>query len=378
MIDLSALDKVIKDTLAAMENGKNQIFDIAETTRDECRRIEQELNQVAEELRKFIDRVDDLEIKEKKARSHLIKVSKNFQHYREEDIKDAYEKAQNLQLQLRDLRNHEKMLRFRRDQLELNLKQAKENLTRIENTLAHLSAAINYLSGNLQQVSLKIGELHQLHDLGVNIIRAQEEERKRIAREIHDGPAQMLANLVIRAEICLKLLEVDPARLKEELDALRELVRQSLQDIRKIIFDLRPMALDDLGLAAALKRYLADFQEQFGIAAGFAFFGEDRRLPVSTEATLFRIVQECLNNVRKHAAARSVQVKMEIAPERVNLSVKDDGKGFHLPAVSSNNRPEGYGLINIRERAQLLKGFVQIHTAPGKGTTVVISIPLQE
>ncbi|MGB9825687.1 MAG: sensor histidine kinase, partial [Desulfofundulus sp.] len=207
--------------------------------------------------------------------------------------------------------------------------------------------------------------------------KAQEEERKRVAREIHDGPAQMMANIVMRAEFCLKLLEVEPGRLKEELNALRELVRQSLQDVRKIIFDLRPMVLDDLGLVAALKRYVADFKEQYGIAAEFSFFGQDRRLPVSTEVTLFRIVQECLNNVRKHSAARSVLIKMEILPDKVNLLIRDDGKGFVLEEIKNNNRPGGYGLINIRERAQLLNGSVQVNTAPGKGTAVYVTVPLQ-
>ncbi|AEG16228.1 histidine kinase [Desulfofundulus sp. TPOSR] len=378
MFDISALDRVIKDTLAAMENGRSQIFEIAEATQIECNRIQQELQQVMEELRKTIDQVDDLEIREKKARIHLMEVSRDFKRYREEDIKSAYETAQNLQLRLRDLRNQEKMLRFRRDQLEINLRHMKTSLAKVESTLAHLSTAINYLSNNLQQVSLKIGELQQLHDLGVSIIRAQEEERKRVAREIHDGPAQMMANIVMRAEFCLKLLEIDPARLKEELNALRELVRQSLQDVRKIIFDLRPMVLDDLGLVAALKRYVADFREQYGIAAEFSFFGQDRRLPVSTEVTLFRIVQECLNNVRKHAEARSVLIKMEVLPERVNLLVRDDGKGFDLEEVKNSSRPEGYGLINIRERAQLLNGSVQINTAPGRGTAVYVTVPLQE
>ncbi|MEW5898456.1 MAG: sensor histidine kinase [Bacillota bacterium] len=378
LFDISVLDRVIKETLAAMENGKSQIFEIAETTQNECIRLQQELGEVHEELRSKIDQVDDLEVKVKEARLHLMEVSRDFARYREEDIKNAYETAQKLQLRLRDLRNQEKMLRFRRDQLEINLRHMKNSLAKIENTLAHLSTAINYLSGNLQAVSLKIGELQQLHELGISIIRAQEEERKRVAREIHDGPAQMMANIVMRAEFCLKLLEVDPVRLKEELNALRELVRQSLQDVRKIIFDLRPMVLDDLGLVAALKRYVADFKDQYGIFAEFAFFGQDRRLPVSTEVTLFRIVQECLHNVRKHAAARSVLVKLEIMPEKVNLLVRDDGKGFSWEEVKNGGRREGYGLINIRERTQLLNGFLHVNSAPGKGTAVYISVPLNE
>lgn len=378
MLDFSALDRVIKDTLAAMERAKTQVFDIAETARQECYRLQQELDQVVDEIKKTITRVDELEAREKKARLHLMEVSRDFQRYREEDIKEAYETAQKLQLQLRDLRHYELMLRFRRDQLEINLRNMKANMAKVESTLAHLSTAISYLSNDLQEVSLRMGELQQLHELGISIIRAQEEERKRIAREIHDGPAQMMANIVMRAEFCLKLLELDPARLKEELASLRELVRQSLQDVRKIIFDLRPMVLDDLGLVAALKRYLADFKEQYGIATEFVFFGQDRRLPVSAEVTLFRIAQECLNNVRRHAAARTVLLKIELLKNRANLLIKDDGRGFELAEKGNFSPLGGYGLISIRERAQLLGGTVQISTAPGRGTAVYVSVPLQE
>ncbi|MGB9904198.1 MAG: sensor histidine kinase [Desulfotomaculales bacterium] len=378
VLDISELDRVIKDTLAVMEKARSQIFDIAETARQEFYRLQQELDQVAEEIKKTIARVDELEEKEKKARFRLMEVSRDFRRYREEDIKEAYETAQKLQLQLRDLRHFEQMLRFRRDQLEINLRHMKANMAKVESTLAHLSTAISYLSVDLREVSVRVGELQQLHELGISIIKAQEEERKRIAREIHDGPAQMMANIVMRAEFCLKLLEMEPKKLKEELTSLRELVRESLQDVRKIIFDLRPMVLDDLGLVAALKRYLADFKEQYGIATEFVFFGQDRRLPVSTEVTLFRITQECLNNVRKHADARSVLVKAEFIQNRVNLLIKDDGKGFDLAEVSSLPPAGGYGLINIRERAQLVGGFVQINTAPGRGTAVYVSVPLQE
>lgn len=368
----------MKETLAALEKAKSQVFDIAEATSRECARLQQELNEVLEELKETIARVDELEVAEKRARVRLMEVSRDFRRYREEDIKAAYEEAQGLQLRLFELRHRERMLRFRRDQLEITLRHLKAHLARVESTLAHLSAAIDYLTDNVERVSLKIGELQQLHELGINIIRAQEEERKRIAREIHDGPAQVMANIVMRAEFCLKLLEVDPARLREELAALRELVKQSLQDVRKIIFDLRPMILDDLGLVAALKRYLADFQQQYGIAAEFVLLGQDRRLPVSVEVTLFRIVQECLSNVRKHAQAKSVLVKLEIVPERVNLLVKDDGRGFVLPEAGACAVAGGYGLINIRERAQLLGGFVQVNTAPGRGTAVYVSVPLRQ
>lgn len=219
-------------------------------------------------------------------------------------------------------------------------------------------------------------EMHQWQQMALRILEAQEEERRRVAREIHDGPAQSMANVVMRAEFCLKLLEKDPAKLREELVALQDLVRTSLQDTRKIIFDLRPMALDDLGLAAALKKFVANYKEQYGLPVEYQYFGPQKRLPPAVEVALFRIVQEALNNIYKHAQATSALVKLEVLPARVNLVVRDNGRGFDVAKVFKDPERKGYGLLGIRERVQLLNGELEIISSPGKGTTLTVSINL--
>jgi len=376
VFDINALDRIIKETLEAIERSKNQIYDIAENSRLEVNRVSRELAEVKNEVAVVIKEVDKLTDLEKKARIRLMEVSKDFQSYTEKDIKDAYDHAYTLQVELIKLQEREKLLRYRRDHLETSLRRLTTTVKRAEKLVYQVGVVLNYLGGGLQNLSSKIGEIHQAQQMALNIIKAQEEERRRVAREIHDGPAQSMANIVMRAEFCQKLLDMHPEKVRDELIALQNLVRLSLMDIRKIIFDLRPMVLDDLGLAPALKRYLADYKEQYGFQVEFLFIGQQRRLDSSIEVALFRIVQEAVNNIKKHARARNAVVKMEMLPQKVNIIVKDDGIGFDLNKVMADEKRDGYGLIGIRERVQLLEGEFNISTAPGQGTSIAISVPV--
>ncbi|MCG9966477.1 sensor histidine kinase [Pelotomaculum terephthalicicum JT] len=376
VFDINALDRIVKDTLEAIERSKNQIYDIAENSRIELIRVSQELNEVKNEVADIIKQVDHKAVIEKKARTRLMEVSKDLQRFTEKDIKDAYDQAYQLQVELIKMQEKEKLLRYRRDHLEASLRRLSTTVDRAEKLVSQVGVVLNYLGGGLQELGSKIGEVHQAQQMAMSIIRAQEEERKRVAREIHDGPAQSMANIVMRAEYCQKLLDLQPERVRGELFALQELVRSSLTDVRKIIFDLRPMVLDDLGLAPAIKRYLSDYNDQFDVQVEFLFIGQQKRLESSVEVALFRIIQEAVNNIKKHARAKNALVKMEMLPDKVNIHIKDDGIGFDLSKVMADGERDGYGLIGIRERVQLLKGGFDISTAPGKGTSIGISVPV--
>ncbi|MCL6477968.1 MAG: sensor histidine kinase [Peptococcaceae bacterium] len=376
--DAATLDKIIQETLSAIENGKRQVFDIAENIRIEYVRLKGELEETRKEVAAIVAEVDALSREDKKARRRLAEVSKNFTKFTENDIKQAYENAQNKQIQLAKLKGKESLLRYKRDSMEQRLRRLENMLNKAESLVSHLSVVINYLTGDLKDLSQRIGEMQQVHQLGISIIKAQEEERRRVARDVHDGPAQLLANIVMRAEFCLKLMDVDSARVREELCALQEMVRQSLQDVRKIIFDLRPMVLDDLGLVPAVKRYTEDFKTQYGLPVDLVVIGNPRRFPMTIEVALFRVLQECLSNIRKHARASQVMVKVEILPNKINLSIKDDGIGFNLDRVINGSGREGFGLISMRERTQILKGEININTAPGQGTLISVSVPIED
>ncbi len=201
-----------------------------------------------------------------------------------------------------------------------------------------------------------------------------EEERMRIARDMHDGPAQSMANLVLQAEILERLIQRDPQLVVRELADFKDGVRAVLEDTRRLIFDLRPMSLDDLGLVPTLRKFIKEFADKAGVNAQLRVMGEDIRLPGSFEPTIFRIVQEALNNARKHAKARNVEVLINFQVDSVTAVIRDDGVGMDVAAVEAQlDGTRNLGLISMRERAQLEKGTLEIRSESGRGTEVRVA-----
>lgn len=375
-MEVEVLGRVVKETLAAIESGQDAIYNIAENARSEQQRIQQELMAAQRETLETIQQVDSLSRLEKEARLHLMVVSRDFDTYSEEQVKEAYEKAMELKSRLSVLREQEKNLRQRRNELERSMMRVSQTVDQAETLVTKLSVVLQFLEGTINQIGSKIGDIQKQQKAGLKIIIAQEEERRRIAREIHDGPAQNLANIVLRAEYCEQLLIHDADKLRSELGKLKDMVRDTLKDIRKTIFDLRPMSLDDLGLAGEVPRYLKNFEERHKIPVEYHLFGKERRYSKYLEISVFRIIQEALNNIQKHAEASAVTVKLELHPQRIYAVIKDDGNGFDVQtAVNLNGH---FGLLNMMERARIIKGELRVNSVPGRGTEIILVVPVVE
>ncbi len=210
------------------------------------------------------------------------------------------------------------------------------------------------------------------------MVQTQEQLRQRIAQRLHDGPAQALANVVLKAEICEKMIDHDMDRTRSELTKLKEVVSATLQETRKFIFELRPMTLDDLGLFPTLKRYAQELTSKTGVQILFSPRGPEQRLPPAIEISLFRIAQEALSNVVAHANASQAVVAVHIHELGVTLTVEDDGRGFDVDraTVDANGR-QTVGLTSMYERAEMLKTHLKIESAPGRGTRVEVTVPRQ-
>lgn len=376
-VNIKQLNEVVEKTAQAIEDGKREIFDISEKASSDCLTIEQELAQISERAKVVIAEVDDLEIKEKMSRVRLLNVSKNFNDFTENDIKKAYDTAKNLQVSLSLKRQEEKDLFKERTRLEIRLKDSHEVLKKAESLTSKVSMAISLLRAGFSE---HMGDIKQKQDMGLRIIEAQEAERRRVSRDIHDGPAQVMANVVLKAEYCEKIIDEDITGTKVELQSLKETVRDSLRDIRKIIYDLLPMSLADLGLIPTIDKLIRDFEKETGI--GVEFKSEQQNLDILKpliELTVFRIVQESLNNIRKHACADKVSVSIVLRKEEAELHIRDDGKGFDTAVLSTNQEQDrGYGIYSMQERVDLLRGTLVIDTAKGKGTAIHVIIPLSE
>jgi signal transduction histidine kinase len=202
------------------------------------------------------------------------------------------------------------------------------------------------------------------------VIAAQEQERRRLARELHDETGQALTSILLGLKgIRAAANEKEAERAEAEL---RELVVQALQDVRSLAVELRPTALDDFGLVPALERLSTTFGERTGIRASVAATLGATRLPPETETVVYRLVQEALTNVVKHAAASEVGIVLTRRNGGVGVVVEDDGKGF----AESDVRSDALGLLGMRERLALLGGTLAIESTPGNGTAVIAFLPV--
>ncbi len=203
------------------------------------------------------------------------------------------------------------------------------------------------------------------------VILAQEEERKRIARELHDETSQSLAALVMRLDTSLAGTADVPARAR--LAETRGIAVRALEELHRLLLDLRPSVLDDLGLTSAIRWCAERHLEPLGVAVRCEFSGLPQRLPPEIETTLFRVVQEAITNIAKHAEAETVLVQCAARPDAVTIEIEDDGKGFAPETVAGGT---GLGLTGMRERVELLGGTFEVESAPGQGTRIVLTAPV--
>ncbi len=379
-LSIRRLNEILETTIDTIMKSKDEIFEIVTYSREECKRLEEDLKSLQVKINDVIYQIERLEEYNRRCRRELSNKSKNFHLYSEEDIKEAYDLANEARISLLLKREEERNLIDRRNELELRLRNANEVLKRAENLSKQISVATEYLMGNAENIVETVDELSKKHFLGIKIIEAQEEERLRLARDIHDGPAQSLANVIVKAELCERLIELDKERTKKELNSLKDVIRSTLKDVRKIIYDLRPMSLDDLGLIPTLERYISIFQEDTGIKVELKTYGSINNIQSPIQIALFRIAQESLSNIRKHSKATVATIILERSIERINLVITDDGVGFNVDELKKGNNSinSGFGLMNMKERVELLNGSFNITSSSRTGTKITLSIPLSE
>ena len=216
----------------------------------------------------------------------------------------------------------------------------------------------------------------QLRSLSAHLESVREEERKKIAHDLHDETSQVIASLTALLEAAVSKLPSSANQSRVLLNKAQELSIQILDQIHKLIYQLRPTIIDDLGLAAAI-RWLAESNlEVAGIKANLKVIGQEIRLTSELETALFRVIQEAISNIVRHAHAKSVNIRLYFKKRAIRLRVRDDGCGFDVnEAITSKDRPRGLGLLGMKERIELINGTVNISSCPGGGTEIDIEIP---
>jgi two-component system, NarL family, sensor histidine kinase UhpB len=266
---------------------------------------------------------------------------------------------------LKDLRSLVDQIHMGSSRLEI------ESLQRSDPDIGELALVLHGLLLQLEERN------NQLRALSERAITAQEDERKSIARSLHDDTGQALSMLIINLERLENRLPMEDAELRSKLESSRILASGILKELRKIIYDLRPTILDDLGLVPAIRWYARSVLEANDIQVRLSLPEEAFKLSGHLSTTLFRIAQEAINNIMRHANARVAEISLVVDQERVILKVGDDGQGFNPEHAAGQAVPlQHLGLLGIQERAALVGGEVEVESVPGKGTRLQICVPL--
>jgi two-component system, NarL family, sensor histidine kinase DegS len=287
--------------------------------------------------------------------SHLQQAQSQMDRMPPQEIRSVYDSALDAQQRLLVMRG----------QLE-KLQNEKQHLERFKTTLGQALQSPSATSATSMGVTKNPFASVEM------LVNAQETERQRLSRQIHDGPAQALSNFILQTEIAMRLMDVDALQAREELINLKNSAMGTFQKVRNFIFELRPMMLDDLGLVPTVRRYSDAFKEQAGLDINVTVTGTERRLEPYLEVMLFRAIQELLGNAARHSQATLVKIMLDLGEDRVRVSVDDNGRGFDPESLQQSN---SLGLKLIRERAEMLGGNFEVDSNIGKGTRVSFAVP---
>jgi two-component system, NarL family, sensor histidine kinase DegS len=303
--------------------------------------------------------------------AELQTISANLDTIPREDIKSKYDDALDARFRLATMRGQLEKFQANYEQLQKEQSIIGQILTKFQGV-------------EFGEEGQEEGDSSQRGGGVLNIVRivqAQEEERQRLARQMHDGPAQSLTNFILQAEICQRLFDRNPARAGEELNNLKTAASVTFQKVRDFIFDLRPMMLDDLGVVPTVRRYVASFKEKSDIQVDLEIAGEERRLETHREVMLFRGIQELLVNARDYAQATQMKIRLDMSGKRIRILIEDNGRGFDPELIASREETQDarvQAIITLKEKYELIGGAVMVSSNETEGTTVRLELPSGE
>ncbi len=338
----------------------------------EMKRIKDKLVEIRGQIEQMQREVDRAQQKNDDINDELQVVQYNIETVPRQDIRAKYDAAMDARMRLTTMRS----------QLEKS-NSDREQLERQQALLAQLLNQVQGVEtlGSGVEAAPTAGTTKGPANI-VRIVQAQEEEKLRLARLMHDGPAQSLTNFILQTEICQRLFDRDPARAAEELSNLKTAASVTFQKVRDFIFDLRPMMLDDLGVVPTVRRFIDSFRERTDMEVKLDFVGEERRLESHREVMLFRGIQELLGHARDYAQATEVFIRLDMSTEIIKVEVEDNGRGFDAEAAFSGDYthldPRTQGLITLKEKFELVRGSVTVTSGEGEGTHVSMTLPASD
>lgn len=294
-------------------------------------------------------------------------LDRNYESFSPRDINhESYEKIENLKEEKSQIEKQEEILRIK--------------ISDLNDHLAELEHVLKVVRENTKAIEEKEVLLEDDEIFRKKILETQEMERQRIARELHDSIVQSLTSIVHKIEFCTKLMDMDTVRCKLELQTMSKMVKRIIEDMRQVIYDLRPMSLDDIGLDVTLEREAAKWRNTGKVLVDYQTEGIIKKLPPLTSLTVLRIVQEACNNTIKHSGAKNIKIILSYEKEKVKVEIADDGCGFEVESIEHLQRDDGsgFGISIMKERVYLLSGKINIESIIGEGTKISVEIPIDK
>lgn len=334
-------------------DSRLEIQQAVEDTRRELHEIGLMIEQSQLEVEKLVQRNGAISVQ-------LQQMQAQFESVPREDIRAIYDSALESQQRLFLMRGQLEKLQSDQSHIQKRL-ALQEKLLDADSQSASPSS-----SGGGKRESANTFEKLEM------MIQAQEAERQRLSQQMHDGPAQALANFILQTEIAMRLFDVNQDKAREELASLKKAATTSFQKVRDFIVELRPMMLDDLGLIPTLKRYIESYKEHVEMDIRLTVTGMEQRFESYLEVLIFRAVQELIGNAARHSQATLTKILLDITENSVRVVVEDNGRGFDTSVLDERS---GIGIKLIKDRVEMLGGVFEVESAVGQGTHISFTIP---
>lgn len=349
-MDRTGMNEEWDDAADELESVRPILAEQYDASLQELREIDMLLEQSQQEVNRLTQR-------NASATGNLQRVHMQFDSLPREEIRTAYEASLDSQQRLFVMRGQ--------------VEKLQSDQTRLQHLIDLQLQFLKYLDDEQPETPRKRSATATV-ELLETMINAQEAERQRLSRQMHDGPAQALSNLILETEIAMRLFDVDKTKAYEALGDLKNSATAAFQQVRDFIFELRPMMLDDLGLVPTLKKYSAAFKDQSRVDVRLIVNGTERRLETYLEVLIFRAIQELLGNAYSRNQATQVKMQLDMLETDVRVSVEDNGRGFDTGNLDDD---KGVGLKVVKERVEMLGGKFDVQSQIGGGTRVIFQVP---
>lgn len=342
----------------------------------ELSKLHSYLNQEIEDIEQHCQKTEHIFEKQ----SYQISEIENKIKTIEDNFDFAYEAFSPISQKYEATQQEIEKLREEQENLKRNQQELKNQIDFLKRKKKEALAALQQLDfeENTNEERIKNMEENYSRIFGIRLIERQEQERQRIARDLHDTTVQNLTAMIHKLEFCQQIMDADSIRAKLEMQLMMKTIRESVDDMRETIYNLRPMSFDDIGFKETLVRAVERLRKNTDIKIDFSVQGDIYPMSPAYELTILRIIQEATNNSKKYSSAEKVEIRLIYEKDRISLNIRDNGNGFDVQERKTEEQNSGFGISMMKERVYLLKGQIEIRSQKDEGTEIEVILPNEE